>query len=92
MRAVHASPSSATRPFSAVMAVVAPELFSGIDAPVEVEVAGPLTRGMTVVDQRPGGRAGEGPAAANARVLLDADEQAIVDGIVDAIIALDAAR
>ena len=44
---------------------------------------------MTVVDDRPGGRAGS-PAPANARVLLDADEQAVIDGIVDAIIALDA--
>ena len=47
---------------------------------------------MTVVDERPGGRAGEGPAPANARVLLDADEQAVIDGIVDAIVALDASR
>ena len=41
--------------------------------------------------RRPAGRAGgRGPAPANARVLLDADEQAVIDGIVDAIIALDA--
>ena len=41
--------------------------------------------------RRPSGRAsGRGPAPANARVLLDADEQAVIDGIVDAIIALDA--
>ena len=50
--------------------------------------SGTITRGMTVVDDvRAGGR---GPAPANARVLLDADEQAVIDGIVDAIIALDA--
>jgi len=47
---------------------------------------------MTVVDDRSGGRAGEGPAPANARVLLDADEQAVIDAIVDAIVALDASR
>lgn len=77
---------------TAVMAVVAPELFQGHHRPVEVELQGALTRGMTVVDERPGGRAGEGPAEANALVMLDADEQAIVDRIVDAILALDAAR
>lgn len=75
---------------SAVMAVVRPELFTGDDRPVDVEVSGALTRGMTVVDERPGGRAGEGPAAANAHVLRDADEAAVVEGIVDAVIALDA--
>ena len=77
---------------TAVMAVVAPELFRGETRPVEVELSGTLTRGMTVVDERPGGRAGEGPADANALVLLDADEQAVVDGIVEAIISLDATR
>lgn len=77
---------------TAVMAVVAPELFSGDERPVEVELTGTATRGMTVVDERPGGRAGEGPAAANARVLLDADDRGVIDGIVDAIIALDANR
>jgi inosine-uridine nucleoside N-ribohydrolase len=69
---------------------MAPELFTGVERPVEVELSGTITRGMTVVDDRPGGRAGEGSAPANARVLLDADEQAVIDGIVDAIIALDA--
>ena len=74
---------------SAVMAVVRPDLFRGDERPVDVELAGTLTRGMTVVDERPGGRAGEGPARANALVLSDADEQAVVDAIVDAVIALD---
>ena len=77
---------------TAVMAVVAPELFRGERRPVEVELDGRLTRGMTVVDERPAGRSGEGSAADNAFVLLDADETAIVDRIVDAIIALDASR
>ena len=74
---------------SAVMAVVRPDLFRGEERPVNVELAGTLTRGMTVVDERPGGRAGEGPARANAFVLRYADEQAVVDSIVDAVIALD---
>jgi inosine-uridine nucleoside N-ribohydrolase len=77
---------------TAVMAVVAPDLFVGDHRPVAVEVAGSLTRGMTVVDERPGGRAGEGPDEANALVLRDADEHAVVDGIVDAILGLDASR
>ena len=75
---------------SAVMAVVRPDLFTGDERPVEVEVSGSLTRGMTVVDERPRGRAGEGTEAANALVLRDADEAAVVGGIVDAVIALDA--
>ncbi|MEM9520845.1 MAG: nucleoside hydrolase [Actinomycetota bacterium] len=77
---------------TAVMAVVAPDLFRGEYRPVDVELSGTLTRGMTVVDERPGGRAGEGPDEANALVVLDADEQAVVDGIVGAIIALDDAH
>ena len=76
---------------SAVMAVVRPDLFQGEEHPVDVELAGTLTRGMTVVDQRPGGRAGEGAGRANARVLFDADEAAVVNSIVDAVIALDSA-
>ena len=66
-----------------------PELFSGTNRPVDVELGGALTRGMTVVDERPSGRAGEGPAEANALVLYDADDRAVVDTIVDAVIALD---
>ena len=76
---------------SAVMAVVRPDLFQGEEHPVDVELAGTLTRGMTVVDQRPGGRAGEDAGRANARVLFDADEAAVVNSIVDAVIALDSA-
>ncbi len=76
---------------SAVMAVVRPDLFQGEEHPVDVELAGTLTRGMTVVDQRPGGRAGEDAGRSNARVLFDADEAAVVNSIVDAIIALDSA-
>ena len=76
---------------SAVMAVVRPDLFQGEEHPVDVELAGTLTRGMTVVDQRPSGRAGEDAGRANARVLFDADEAAVVNSIVDAVIALDSA-
>ena len=76
---------------SAVMAVVRPDLFQGEEHPVDVELAGTLTRGMTVVDQRPTGRAGEDAGRANARVLFDADEEAVVNSIVDAVIALDSA-
>ena len=77
---------------TAVMAVVAPELFRGERLPLDVELSGGLTRGMTVVDRRPGGRAGEGPETANAWVAFDADETAVVDRIVDAICALDDTR
>jgi len=73
---------------TAVMAVVAPDLFRGDRRPVDVELTGSLTRGMTVVDER----AGEDRNPANALVVLDADEAAVVDGVVDAIIALDSSR
>lgn len=73
---------------TAVMAVIAPDLFRGDRRPVDVELTGSLTRGMTVVDER----AGEDRNPANALVVLDADEAAVVDGVVDAIIALDSSR
>ena len=74
---------------SAVIAAIRPDLFTGTTRHVDVELHGALTRGMTVVDERPGGRAGEGPAEPNALVLSDADERTVVDAIVDAVIALD---
>lgn len=75
---------------SAVMAVLRPDLFSGRSHPVSVELSGSLTRGMTVVDQRVGGRDGTDEAPANAHVLLDAVADDVVAEIVDAVIDLQA--
>ena len=74
---------------SAVVAAVRPELFQGQTWPVSVELAGSLTRGMTVVDRRPGGRDGTGTDAPNALVLETADADAVVRTVVDAILAHD---
>ena len=56
----------------AVLAVTAPELFSSEARPVAVELTGTLTRGMTVVDRRPGRRG----SAANTDVLTSLDDAA----------------
>jgi len=77
---------------SAVVAAVAPELFSGSPHPVTVELTGTHTRGMTVVDERLGGRDGEEHLPANALVLRDADQRQVIDTVVDAIIELDQQR
>jgi len=55
----------------AVLAVTQPELFASEERHVEVELAGTLTRGMTVVDRRDGGRG----AAPNTEVLTDLDDE-----------------
>lgn len=73
---------------SAVMAVLRPDLFEGRSHSVAVEVSGSLTRGMTVVDQRVGGRDGTDERPANAHVLFDAQSDQVVTEIVDAVIDL----
>ena len=73
---------------SAVMAVLRPDLFEGRPHSVAVEVSGSLTRGMTVVDQRVGGRDGTDERPANAHVLFDAQSDQVVTEIVDAVIDL----
>ncbi len=75
---------------SAVMAVLRPDLFSGRSHPVSVELSGSLTRGMTVVDQRVGGRDGTDEAPPNAHVLFDALVDDVVTEIVNAVIDLQA--
>ena len=75
---------------TAIAAVLRPELFEGADLPLDVELAGTLTRGMTVADRRPAGRDGTPPQPPNARVLLGADSAAVAGEIVDAVIALQA--
>ncbi|MEJ2359760.1 MAG: nucleoside hydrolase [Deinococcales bacterium] len=55
----------------AVLAVTHREMFASEERHVEVELAGHLTRGMTVVDRRDGGRG----AAPNAEVLTDLDAE-----------------
>lgn len=68
---------------SAVVAVSNPELFGGAWEPVDIELDGALTRGMTVVDARPD-RSGE----ANAMVLRTVEASEVVDLIVNAVTSL----
>jgi inosine-uridine nucleoside N-ribohydrolase len=67
----------------AVLAVTHPELFGGDWAPVDVELEGSLTRGMTVVDARP-----DAEGAATVHVLRTVDARAVVDLIVGAVTSL----
>ncbi len=74
---------------TAVIAVVEPTLFTGDHRPVAVELNGAHTRGMTVVDDRPGGSDGHTGPLPNTNVLRTVDAGAVLSGIVDAVIALD---
>lgn len=67
----------------AVVAVTHPELFTGSHHPVDVELDGSLTRGMTVVDARV---QSEGEPTVN--VLREADAAAVIDVIVGAVTSL----
>lgn len=65
----------------AVLAVTHPELFISEERHVAVELAGTLTRGMTVVDRRGGGRG----AASNTTVLTDLDDERAFEILRDAL-------
>ena len=58
----------------ALTAVMRPELFRWQPLPVDVEVSGKLTRGMTVFDRR-----GQPSEKSNAAVALEVDAQGVVD-------------
>ena len=68
----------------AVLAVTHPQLFDGKRQPVNVELTGTHTRGMTVVDDR-GSSADNGN---NVRVLRMADADAVIKLIVEAATAV----
>ena len=74
---------------TAVLAALDPSLFGGHNRSVSVELNGAHTRGMTVVDERPGGIDGMSGAPINANVLDTVDAETVVAEIVDAVIALD---
>ncbi len=71
----------------AVIAATSPNLFGGDVRHVEVELCGRLTRGMTVVDQRELPPPGPSDTDARTLVLHDVDAPAVIDAIVDAVIA-----
>ncbi|MDE0065699.1 MAG: nucleoside hydrolase [Acidimicrobiaceae bacterium] len=68
----------------AVLAVTHPQLFDGRRQPVDIELAGTHTRGMTVVDDR----GSDADSDANARVLRSADADAVIELIVEAVTAV----
>ena len=68
---------------AALISVTHPHLFDGARRPVDVELTGSLTRGMTVVDERP-----FTDGDARTRVLRSVDAPAVVSSIVDAVSAL----
>ncbi len=73
----------------AVLAATDPDLFGGDVRPVDVELTGALTRGMTVVDYRPSGRDGRiAPDDSATLVLREVDAPTVVHRIVDAVIKL----
>ena len=68
----------------AVLAVTHPQLFDGKRQPVNVELTGTHTRGMTVVDDRGSATNNDG----NVRVLRAADADAVIKLIVEAATAV----
>ncbi len=74
---------------TAVMAVLDPDLFEGDHRPVAIELNGSHTRGMTVIDERPGGLDGRTGSKNNANVLRTVNAEAVVTAITDAVIAVD---
>lgn len=64
----------------AVLAVTHPELFKFEERRIDIETTGELTRGMSIVDERPGA---EPP---NVHVGMSADEEAVVELIMAAAI------
>ena len=69
----------------AIIPYVEPSFFEYAHAAVDIELNGTLTRGMTVCDLRPV-RAG-GHARANVRVAVDARSRAVVDQVIDTLLA-----
>ena len=74
---------------TAVIAATHPHLFEKSRHPVAVELAGELTRGMTVTDQRPAAlaRALGQPSPPSSDVVWDANVEAVRELIVDAVLA-----
>ena len=71
---------------TAIIAVTHPHLFRRSSHPVAVELHGEHTRGMTVTDVRPPAALAEGPTPPTHDVVWDADAQAVIDLIVEAVI------
>lgn len=77
-------PGAAVHDACAIAYLLEPQLFSGEMRHVAVETQGRLTRGMTVVDRRPGTS-----AEPNTRVLLDVNRPAFVECLFEGLGRMD---
>ena len=73
---------------TAVICVTHPHLFRQSSHPVTVELHGEHTRGMTVTDLRPPAAMADMSSAPAHNVVWDADAQAVIDLIVEAVISV----
>jgi inosine-uridine nucleoside N-ribohydrolase len=75
----------------AVFPFVRPDLLTFVDAAVEVELAGRLTRGMTVCDLRNKRAGGTGAIQEarrpNARVAVASDARPLIAEVIDVVLA-----
>jgi inosine-uridine nucleoside N-ribohydrolase len=75
----------------ALFPFVRPDLLTFVEASVEVELAGRLTRGMTVCDLRNKRAGGTGSIREarppNARVAIASDARALIAEVIDAVLA-----
>ena len=83
MKELAGSRAAALHDPCAVLAVTHPELFQTTPRAVAVELAGTLTRGMTVVDERPGNRA----QPANVQVAYAIDAERAMALVLDSLTA-----
>ena len=95
-RAVYGIDGAPMHDSCAIVPFVRPELVRYEAVPIAVELASPLTRGMTVVDRRPLQpgvvlRSIEPRRQPNAEMAVAVDVQGIIDEIVDTVLAYDSA-
>jgi len=78
----------------AIVPFVRPGLIAYEDVPIEIELASPLTRGMTLVDRRPIRPGVELKSvrpkrAPNARMAVEVDVRAVIDDLVETVLTYD---
>lgn len=75
-------PGAAVHDACAVLAVTHPDLFERRRHPIDVELTGQHTRGMTVIDQRP-----QSSGSTEADVVWSVDDQRVIELIIEATMA-----
>ncbi len=94
-RAVYGIDGAPMHDSCAIVPLVRPDLMRYEAVPIAVELASPLTRGMTIVDRRPlqpGAtlRSIEPKRAANAEMAVAVDVQGLIDELVQTMLAYEA--